>query len=68
MRKVDNGEKKIKKKRDFLWPLMSLPVDCPNADQLERRKLVPKMSFNLYPFISFKKGNTKKGHKKLGEN
>ena len=22
---------------------MSLPVDCPNADQLERRPLVPKI-------------------------
>ena len=46
MRKVDNEKDKREKKREkkimsFQWPLTSLPVGRPNADQLERRTLVP---------------------------
>ena len=44
MRKVDNGEKRKKRKTNvvYKWPLTSLPVNDPNIDRLERRTLVPK--------------------------
>ena len=51
MRKVDDGEKKEKKEEKkrkkimtFIVATTSLPVDRPNADRLERRTLVPKVS------------------------
>ena len=43
MRKSRDGEKKNGKKiMTFIGPLTLLPVDRLNADQLERRTLVPK--------------------------